>query len=106
MALSHRSLDEVVAHKTCRVAVTSRWSNESNGENIVSLHYVRFNVVLSRMCKLKHHTSISSISGGIRVEHFQALMPYTDAYSYITDFYAKKKPGPMVSDNVRSGTRR
>ncbi len=43
MALSHRSLDEVVAHKTCRVAVTSRWSNESNGENIVSLHYVRFN---------------------------------------------------------------
>ncbi|KAK0228364.1 muts domain V-domain-containing protein [Armillaria fumosa] len=52
---------------------------------------------------LSHFTSISSIGGGVRVEHFQALMPYTDAYSYITDFYAKKKPGPMVSDNVRSG---
>ncbi|PBK96664.1 hypothetical protein ARMGADRAFT_988633 [Armillaria gallica] len=52
---------------------------------------------------LSHFTTISSIGGGIRVEHFQALMPYTDAYSYITDFYAKKKPGPMVSDNVRSG---
>ncbi|KAK0199209.1 muts domain V-domain-containing protein [Desarmillaria ectypa] len=52
---------------------------------------------------LSHFTTISSSSGGIRVEHFSDLMAYTDAYSYITDFYTKKKLGPVVSDNVRSG---
>ncbi|KAG7452688.1 uncharacterized protein BT62DRAFT_958683 [Guyanagaster necrorhizus] len=52
---------------------------------------------------LSHFTTVSPTDGSIRVEHFQALMAYTDAYSYITDFYAKKKPGPTVSDSVRSG---